>query len=83
MAPLQLKIDSADIDRVKDFNFLGLVVNENLNWKSHTEKVSNSMSKTIGILNRLKYFVPLENKNHFIKLINLVSYKLLPVDLGI
>ncbi len=54
-----------DIDRVKDFNFLGLVVNENLNWKSHTETVSNSMSKTIGILNmlnRLKHFVPLDIK---------------------
>ncbi len=60
--PTPLKIDSADIDRVKEFNFLGLVVNENLNWKSHTENVSNSMSKTIGILIRPKHFVPLDIK---------------------
>ncbi len=62
VVPLQLKIDSADIDRVKDFNFLGLVVNENLNWKSHTENVSNNMSKTIDILNRLKHVVALDIK---------------------
>jgi hypothetical protein len=59
---LSLKIDGTDINRVKEFNFLGLIINENLNWKTHSEKVSNSISKTIGILNRLKHFLPLNIK---------------------
>jgi hypothetical protein len=62
LTPLSLNIDGTKIDRVTDFNFLGLMINEHLNWKTHTEKVSNSISKTIGILNRLKHFLPLNIK---------------------
>ena len=40
---------------VKEFNFLGLIIDTNLNWKRHTEKISNACSKKIGILNKLKY----------------------------
>ncbi len=46
---LSLQIDGIEINRVRDFNFLGLMINENLNWKTHIEKVTNSISKTIVI----------------------------------
>jgi hypothetical protein len=62
LTPLSLQIDGTEIDRVTEFNFLGLIINEHLNWKTHTEKVSNSISKTLGILNRLKHFLPLNIK---------------------
>ncbi len=62
VATIALKIDDAVIEKVKDFNFLGLVLNKNLTWKTHTNKVSNSISKTIGILNRLKHFLPIQIK---------------------
>ena len=38
---------------------LGLTVDTNLNWKKHTEKVANRCSKKNGVLNRLKYVLPL------------------------
>ncbi len=50
---LQLNIEHTTIDRITDFNFLGLTINEHLSWKSH------NISKTMGVLNKLKYFVPL------------------------
>ena len=31
----------------------------NLNWKGHSEKIRNKCKETIGILNRLKYVLPL------------------------
>ncbi len=37
---LSLQINRIEIDRVTDFNFLGLMINENLNWKMHIEKVA-------------------------------------------
>ncbi len=37
--PLQLNIENAIIQRVYEFNFLGLTINENLNWKSHVDKL--------------------------------------------
>ncbi len=32
--PPKLKIQNVVIDRVQDFNFLGLILNENLSWKA-------------------------------------------------
>ena len=37
-------------------------MDEHLNWKSHVETISNKCSKTIGVLNKLKYFLPLTVK---------------------
>ena len=54
----QIKIDDVIIQRVYEFSFLGLTINENLNWKGHIEKIANKISKSMGILNRLKYFLP-------------------------
>ena len=54
-----LKLGKTNIKKVDDFNYLGLTVDTNLNWKKHTEKVANRCSKKIGVLNRLKYVLPL------------------------
>ena len=57
---LTLKIDNTTIEKVDEFNFLGLNLDSNLNWKKHTEEISNKCAKMIGILNRLKYILLLE-----------------------
>ena len=49
---LTLKIDNINIEQVKEFNFFGLIIHTNLNWKRHTENISNACSKKIGILNK-------------------------------
>ncbi len=49
-----LKIDDISIERVAEFNFLGLTLDEHLTWKCHLNKISNKISQCIGILNRLK-----------------------------
>ncbi len=53
---LQIKIDNTPVDRVYEFNFLCLTINQNLNWKSHITIIANKISKSIGILSKLKYF---------------------------
>ncbi len=55
----QLNFENTFIDRVGDFNFLGLTIIEHLNWKSHIDKHANKISKTMVVLNKLKHFVPL------------------------
>ena len=52
---LQLNIDGIAIEKVYDFNLLGLTLNENINWKNHIKKIAIKSSKIIGILNKLKY----------------------------
>jgi len=59
---LNLKIDNINIDQVKEFNFLGVIIDTNLNWKNHAEQISKACSKKIGILNKLKHILPLDIK---------------------
>ena len=53
------KVGGIEIERVSEFNFLGLMINENMNWKSHTDKLCNKISRTLGVLNKLKRFLPM------------------------
>ena len=55
----EIKINGQLVERVTEFNFLGLTIDEHLNWKSHIQKVSNKVSRSIGVLNRLKKFLPI------------------------
>ncbi len=40
---LQLKIELIQIEQVYEFNFLGLTINEHLNWRDHIDKISNKL----------------------------------------
>ena len=59
---LHLIMNNTHIDMVSNFDFLGLTLNEHLNWKSHIDKISNKISRSIGIINRLKHSLPLKPK---------------------
>ena len=50
-------IDGTKIERVTTCKFLGVILDENLNWKKHIEYTSTKISKTLGLLNKArKYF---------------------------
>ena len=51
-------IDDNKIDFVKEFNFLGIILDCNLKWKLHINHISKKISKTLGILVKLKNIVP-------------------------
>ncbi len=59
---LTLKIDNVNIEQVAEFNFLGLTLDEYLDWKCHINKLSNKISQCMGNLNRLKRFLPIQTK---------------------
>ena len=56
---LTLEINGVDFERVSKFKNIGVIIEENLSWKSHTNILSNKMSKYAGILNKLKKYLPL------------------------
>jgi len=58
ISPPHIFIDNTEIEFVHEFNFLGLTIDKYLKWKNHTDKVSKKISKTIGIMTRLKHFLP-------------------------
>ena len=55
---LELEINGTKISRVDTFNFLGLTLNSNLDWKDHINTIANKISSTVGVLNKLKNFIP-------------------------
>ena len=55
---ISLSIDNKRIDAVSHFNFLGLLIDENLSWKNHMTMVKNKLSKISEVLHRLKYKYP-------------------------
>ena len=54
----RLMINNAIIEWVTEFNFLGLTVKEYMNWNSHTQTIANKISRTLGVMNRLKRYLP-------------------------
>ena len=53
-----LELNSEPLERVSEFNFLGLTLDEHISWKPHVQKIANKISRTIGILRRLKNILP-------------------------
>ncbi len=47
---------------MNEFNFLGLALDEHLTWKSYINKLSSKVAQCMGILNRLKHFLPTQTK---------------------
>ena len=43
-----------------EFNFLGTIIHETLEWTRHIDKVANKISRTLGILNKLKHVYTLK-----------------------
>lgn len=43
------------IERVTHTKFLGVFIDENLDWKHHVFQMSNKLSRSIGLLNKTKF----------------------------
>ena len=57
---LELFINDTKIEKVNEFNFLGIMLDECMTWDSHINKISGKISQVNGALSRLKKFVPSE-----------------------
>ena len=53
----RLKIANAEIDSVDRITFLGVLLDTHLSWDAHTNALVGNISRTTGILNRLKLFL--------------------------
>jgi Reverse transcriptase (RNA-dependent DNA polymerase) len=54
----ELIIDGNRLERVQSTKFLGVYIDEKLNWIAHTNHVSLSISKALGILYRIRNVLP-------------------------
>ena len=54
----QLNIKNINLERVKHVKFLGMLIDDCLSWKHHIDCVSKTISRNIGVMNKLQHFVP-------------------------
>ena len=51
-------MNNTDIEKVNTFKFLGLALDTNIKWKTHTQNVASKICQINGILKRMKYIFP-------------------------
>jgi len=57
---LQIQCFGHEIERVFTFKYLGIVLDPNLSFQNHYSYVKRRLSSAIGVLNRLKRFLPFD-----------------------
>jgi hypothetical protein len=56
--PIEIHLDGKAIEFVEEFNYLGINFDRHLSWKSHINKVSKKISQNVGVMTRLKHYMP-------------------------
>ena len=62
-----IKINNIEINRVRQFNFLGIIMSADLKWKKHIDHISLKISAVIEMMYRLK---DIYSKNSLLTLYN-------------
>ena len=53
-----ISIGDSVLQCVQSLSFLGVTIDENLNWKAHIKSVSLKISRSVGVLSKIKNIVP-------------------------
>ena len=54
----QVRINTVPIKQVSHTKFLGVFLDNSLTWKFHIKEIEKKVSKSIGIISRLKFILP-------------------------
>ena len=54
---IDIKVDNSILDRVYVTKFLGILIDDKLNWKEHIDMIKSKLSKTIANIHRAKYLL--------------------------
>ena len=55
---INIKIEDTNLELADSASFLGICLDCNLSWERHCHETANKISKTTGILGRIKNFLP-------------------------
>ena len=53
-----IEINGKEILRVTETKFLGVIIDENINWEAHIKSLSKKLASCTGSLNRITQFLP-------------------------
>ena len=49
-------------DFVNSFNFLGITIDEHLNWNERIDKIFKKISRTQAVMSKIKNFLPSQDR---------------------
>ena len=55
----KIKIDNTPIEQVRKIKFLGVIINQFVDWKDHIYVIKQKVSKSLGIILRVRKSMPL------------------------
>jgi len=55
---IQISLNNTTLEKVSSLKFLGVYIHENLSWKMHVDHICKKISKSLGMLYRLKHQLP-------------------------
>ena len=58
--PICIKLEQRQISQVYTYKYLGVWLDQTLNWKEHVTKTSKKIGSRIALLGRSKRYIPLE-----------------------
>lgn len=54
---VQIQIDGVGIERVNENKFLGVIIDDKINWKSHIKHVHSKLSRSISVLSKARHIL--------------------------
>ena len=55
---LNIKIDSKKLYLTNKVKYLGIYLDQYLNWDTHTNELSLKLARSTGMLSKIRYYVP-------------------------
>ena len=65
-----LNINNTDIERVAEFDFLGIIIDQHLKWDSHINKIALKIASATSIIYKLKNIPPPPQKKKIILILH-------------
>ena len=54
---ITLKIGTQEIEQVSHYKYLGLIIDDKLNWKKHITFLATKLSRSLGMLFKIRHFI--------------------------
>ena len=61
---LDIKIGNISLKLSEFVKYLGIHIDQNLTWKSHMHYISKKISKSVGMISKLRHYVDLPTQKH-------------------
>ena len=57
---INIQLHGKQVERVPKFSYLGVMLDEQISWKEHTEKICKKVGKRLGLLSRIRTCLTIE-----------------------